>query len=215
MYIKIKKQKQSKSNFFFSLLIYSLIFFVISFAVAVGIHQRIIGEYINDLNGAFFVFLAPAISTIICTYLVLAYSFSKKYINKRYLSTFKDTLAQLSVFFTIIVNAVVKFYVPNNETDNTVNKSDFILFKEFTEFLVTITQPINYIYTLPLYLSMMTLIILALEHSKFVSNPIKKRKLIPSTKVTTKTANMEKLEQILIEIEQNITIARNLLNNNN
>jgi len=215
MYIKIKKQKQSKSNFFFSLLLYCLLFFTISFVVAIRIHQMIIGEYFNDLNGTFFVFLAPAVFTFICTYLVLALSFKKKYINKRYLSTLKDTLAHLSVFFAIIVNAVVKFYVPNNEANNDVSKSGFILFKEFTELLVTITQPINYIYTLPLYLSMMTLILLALEHTNFVSNPIKKRKLIHSTKITTKTTNMEKLEQILIEIEQNIINARNLLNKNN
>ncbi len=198
MYKEIKKTKISRFTLLSFVVPSCLILFVIYFSICVFTHIKYIGDEPTTLFGTVFVFFTPAILTIISIYIISIFVFSKQYIKKRELSIIKDWLAHISVFTIIFANTIEKFYAPKqNLLDETKNYNWFL--KQIFDFLYTSIQTINLTYTLPLLFSMLTIILLSLEHTKFVGKSTRRIMVCPSTYPSYNPDNIKVAERIIHE----------------
>ncbi|MGE7912501.1 hypothetical protein [Lysinibacillus xylanilyticus] len=197
LYKDIKKTKLSKMTFFSVSFFVCILFFLIYFGTCVSIHTKYLGDYPTTLLGTIFVFLIPPILTIPSTYIISISIFYNQYINKNELSKMKDLLAHISVFTTILVNSIEKFYSPNGDTNENYNW----FFTQLLDFFNTSIQPINYMYTIPILFSMMTIILLALERTKIITKRNRRKMMYPSSYPSFNPVNVERAKQISNEID--------------
>ncbi len=198
MYKEITKTKLEKTNFYSLIIPSCLIFFILYFTICVFIHTKFIGDYPTTLLGTTFVFLMPPILTILSTCLLTLMVFNKQYINKSELSKRKDILAHLSVFTTILINTIGKFYSPDGNSIETKGYNWF--FKQIFDFINATIQDVNFLYTLPIIFSMLTLILLFLENTKFITKRKRKIMSYPQSYPSINPSNIVRAKQIVNEI---------------
>ncbi|QGG51437.1 hypothetical protein [Lysinibacillus pakistanensis] len=199
MYKEITKTKLEKINFYSLIILSCVIFFLLYFTICVFIHTKYIDDYPIILLGTTFVFLTPPILTILSTYILTLIVFNKHYINKRELSKRRDILAHLSVFTTILINTIGKFYSPDG---NNIETEGYNWFLEQTfDFINATIQDVNYVYTLPIIFSMLTLILLALENTKFITRRKRKIMSYPHSYPSINPSDIERAKQIVNEID--------------
>lgn len=207
-YIEYEKKKLNFFTFLLSYMGLILIVFLYAFIFCLVIHIKYYGEYYTSILWATFVFLMPAIITIFFILIIYYYIFKKYYISKNTFIALKEISGYFSVFSIIIINALVKFYVPIAE-ENT-NKS-FII-KELEEFFKITLADINYTYTLPILFSISTITMYIFEkwnHASSSVRKVKKRENIINVPVSP---TVQRCDDILNEMKEILEESRDLLN---
>ncbi|KOS68169.1 hypothetical protein AEA09_06120 [Lysinibacillus contaminans] len=201
-YIEYKKKKQNSFAFVLSYMGLTLITFLYAFIFCLVIHIRNHGEYFTSILWTTFVFLMPAVISILFTLLIYYYIFKKYYVSKSTFIALKEISGYFSVFSIIIINALVKFYVPNAEENS--NKS-FII-KELEGFFKITLADINYTYTLPILFSISTITMYIFEkwnHAyssvRVVVKKVNNVKLLDSPTLQRCDAIVKEMKEILEE----------------
>lgn len=159
--------------------------------------------------------VVPSLLSIALTYLIIVLLFysTNHYINKKFIEKFKDALAHISVFCVVLVNGINLF---NGEFDFDVLSFTFDtedqLVAILSEFLVTLFQPVNITYGIPILFSIPTIVLLALEHTPIITKKRKRIKNTPEKTTTSKSDVFNRSEKIIFETQLNIVRAKKLLN---
>ncbi|WP_431810229.1 hypothetical protein [Lysinibacillus capsici] len=208
-YIEFDKKKQNVISFLLYFLALFTFIFLFAFIFCFRLHIKYQGEYLNSILWAVFLFIMPAVISFIVILIIYYYIFQKYYMPKKVFANLKEIASYLSVFTLIIINSLVKFYVPS---DDVSMRKSFII-NEVEEFFKITIKDINYTYTLPIFFSVTTIIMYVFEKWKH-ANGSKFIKKIKTAKrdINIPNPNIKKLEQILDEMRNNLNEAKQILN---
>ncbi|WP_342535459.1 hypothetical protein MHI04_07180 [Lysinibacillus sp. FSL K6-1151] len=209
-YIEFNKKKQSVFLFVLIFLTLFTFIFLFAFILCFGLHIKYQGEYLTSILWAVFLFITPAVISLIVIMIVYIYIFRRFYMPKNVFVDLKEVASYLSVFTLIIINSLVKFYVPND--DVSVSKS--LIINEVEELFKVTIEDINYTYTVPIFFSVTTIVMYVFEKWKHASSSTYIKKVNKAKRdINIPNPKIEKLEQILEEMRKNINEAKQILNN--
>ncbi|MBG9757303.1 hypothetical protein J2B92_19495 [Lysinibacillus sphaericus] len=208
-FIEFNKKKQNVISFVLYFLTLFTFIFLFAFIICFRVHIKYQGEYLTSILWAVFLFIMPALISFIVIMIVYYYIFQKFYMPKKVFVDLKEIASYLSVFTLIIINSLVKFYVPSD--DVSVSKS--LIINEVEEFFKITIKDINYTYTVPIFFSVTTIVMYVFEKWKHATGSKFIKKINTAKRdINIPNPNIKKLEQILDEMRNNLNEAKQILN---
>lgn len=195
------EQEKKKQHIFEFLITYSGVFiFSLLFSIifCLGIHIKYYEEYPTSILWTLFLFVTPALIVMAIILITYYFIFKKVYLDRKFFSHLKEFLSYLSVFSLIIINSLVKFYIPLEGDE----ESELWILREIEEFFKITIEDVNYTYTLPVVFSISTIIMYLFENWNHATQSTYKKKVkIVKPKKVVITPIMERSQQIIKEME--------------
>lgn len=211
--MKYVEYKKSKMKVFPFLIIHfgmTLLFFAITVTICFKLHIKYYSPYFTNVLWTLFAFFVPVVVTLLAILLIFYFIFKRFYLSINVFKEMKELLGYLSVFFTIIINSVVKFYTP---IEKEYEEKLFII-RMFEEFLEITLEEINYIYTFPVMLIISTISMYIFEKWNHAYRDLgrkRERERVNKVKVPY-TPTMQRCDAILNDIREVVKQSRELLN---